>query len=218
MKKILVVSSYIPKPGFTYPKGFECPLLHQNYAHAQIRGMSRFFDVPIDWEILPANKYDYQGLSQHFFSDQYDGIVLSGSPYLLRESEPWILNLRMICAEFLQTPNKPIVGICFGAQLLNVASGGNVDSRGSILCGEKFIKMTQSTKKIKTRVYHENFLTQIPQNAKILATGPEGMPYIVEFDANVVGIQSHPELELKDETENRNANVFWKQFFAKLDF
>lgn len=55
----------------------------------------------------------------------YDGLILSGSPRSLAEPEPWMDE----AADFVRTAASagvPVLGVCFGHQLLGHAFGGRV--------------------------------------------------------------------------------------------
>lgn len=61
-----------------------------------------------------------------------NGIIMSGSPIMLDESsnvEDYICNL--YCLKHL---NIPILGICFGCQLINVYFGGNLYDMSEVKC------------------------------------------------------------------------------------
>jgi GMP synthase (glutamine-hydrolysing) len=55
--------------------------------------------------------------------DNFDGIVLSGAPILLTEIDPtpYLKHL-----DWIKTYNKPLLGICFGHQILGLLNGARV--------------------------------------------------------------------------------------------
>jgi len=63
-------------------------------------------------------------------------IILSGSPMrLTRPSTPKEIKLIKLATNIhLQNPGVPILGICFGFQLLNVLYGGSVKPFGRLVC------------------------------------------------------------------------------------
>jgi GMP synthase (glutamine-hydrolysing) len=63
--------------------------------------------------------------SPHHKLSGYDGMILTGSPRSLVEPEPWMDN----AAEFVRRAAEagvPVLGVCFGHQLLGYAYGGRV--------------------------------------------------------------------------------------------
>ena len=69
-------------------------------------------------EIVPYNKFpsDASGVK---------GVILSGSPYSVNSPEAFKADLSAIRGQY------PLLGICYGAQLLSATSGGQVESAGS---------------------------------------------------------------------------------------
>jgi GMP synthase-like glutamine amidotransferase len=56
-----------------------------------------------------------------------DGLIIMGGPMNIHESEqyPWLTREKQFIARFVQT-NRPVLGICLGAQLLSDVLGGKV--------------------------------------------------------------------------------------------
>ncbi len=69
-------------------------------------------------EILPYNKFP---------SDTKDvkGVILSGSPYSVYDPNSFKIELDAIRGKF------PLLGICYGAQLMVQSAGGNVEAAGT---------------------------------------------------------------------------------------
>jgi GMP synthase (glutamine-hydrolysing) len=68
-------------------------------------------------EILPYNKFPEN-------DPDVKGVILSGSPYSVYEARAFKTDLSAIRRKY------PLLGICYGAQLLAYASGGKVESTG----------------------------------------------------------------------------------------
>jgi anthranilate/para-aminobenzoate synthase component II len=65
--------------------------------------------------------------------DTIDGVIMSGSPIMLNEKsivDEFICNL--YCLKYFK--DTPILGICFGCQLINMYFGGSLYDMGSLHC------------------------------------------------------------------------------------
>ncbi len=221
MKKILVISNYVPKEGFNYPGGL-CPLTHRRKAHEALFSMQRFFDEKIFWKIIKVEKYDYFKLKSLCFDTQYDAIFCSGSPYNTDDNYFWIKNLKKVLTDFHESEIKtPLLGLCFGAQILAEVFGGTVSKADDFFTGETSLTLTTESYAetiIETRTFHENYIKEMPPKAKLIGHGPQKMPYLIQFDTHIWGIQSHPEFILSEKKSNKASNNFWRSFFQKHFF
>ena len=57
----------------------------------------------------------------------YDGIVITGSPASVNDDSPWIRRLEQVVRE-LHARRRPMLGICFGHQVIATALGGRVSA------------------------------------------------------------------------------------------
>ncbi len=135
------------------------------------------------------------------------GVVITGSPAGVYESDPWIVAL----IDWLQTLDNqtPVVGICFGHQIMAQAWGGHVEksSKGwgvglheytveahdlwQELAGAKDGKCAA---KIACAVTHQDQVVKKPENAILLA-GSEFTPHgaLYYTDRKGLSFQCHPE-------------------------
>jgi len=149
-------------------------------------------ELSVYCEILPWN-----ALTQSF-TKKYNvkGIVLSGSPFSVRDPEAPKLNLNAL-------PDVPVLGICYGAQLITQALGGLVEPSKKREYGRaqliEFNKDHPLFEGIKpgTVVWmsHSDSITKLADGARCLAR-TETIP-VAAFEIperKMLGVQFHPEV------------------------
>ncbi|MHC4741197.1 MAG: gamma-glutamyl-gamma-aminobutyrate hydrolase family protein [Planctomycetota bacterium] len=124
----------------------------------------------------------------------------------------------------------PILGICRGCQLINVALGGtirnlrkepDVAERHMVLTGhpvsiepDSNLGRTLGVAAIAKAVsLHGNCVAEPGEGVRIIAAGPEDVPEAIEADSPggkgwILGIQWHPELTYDDKVQHKIYRVF----------
>lgn len=125
------------------------------------------------------------------------GIILSGSPALFTESNGKMYIEKCI---FLKNIKMPVLGICFGHQLLGILHGASVFKAEEVRTEIKISVLEQSKlfegfgKEVIMVEDHTEGIT-LPPGFKHLATSDR---YEVEAmkhpDQNIFGVQFHPEV------------------------
>jgi GMP synthase (glutamine-hydrolysing) len=141
-------------------------------------------------EIVPYNKFP---------SDTADikGVILSGSPFSVYDPSAFSVDLSSIRGKF------PVLGICYGAQLMVHQSGGKVEAAGSREYGRANLTSINSSdelfKNIKpgSQIWmsHGDSITQIPDHfTKIASTDDVEMAAYHIDNEKTWGVQFHPEV------------------------
>ena len=139
--------------------------------------------------------------------EHLSGVVITGSPAGAYESDPWIGAL----TDWLRALHTeiPVVGICFGHQIMAQAWGGHVEKSHKgwgIGLHEYTVQAydlwqelagaaeTQSAIKIACAVTHQDQVVKKPENAILLA-GSEFTPHgaLYYTDRKGLSFQCHPE-------------------------
>lgn len=141
-------------------------------------------------EIVPYNKFP---------ADDPDviGVILSGSPFSVYAKDAFTTDLESITSKY------PVLGICYGAQLLAYQNGGTVESVHTREYGRANLQKIEANDRLTKGINvgdtvwmsHGDTITQLPGNFKIIASTEE-VPcaaYKVE-DRNIWGVQFHPEV------------------------
>ena len=135
-------------------------------------------------------------------SNNADAWIITGSPCSVYNCEAWMVNLEEEMKN-IQYSQIPILGICFGHQLIAKCFGGTVElnPQGWEL-GAYPVQFTAAGKKSQlfsgmeenAIVYesHQDSVTVLPENAIELARNNKGNQAFMIHD-NFYGVQFHPE-------------------------
>ncbi len=132
------------------------------------------------------------------FEKNIKGIVLSGGPLNVYESKKVKFNNKILKL------GVPVLGICFGHQIISKAMGGSVRSSKHREFGLAEVKETRKSKltedffsKGKNNVWmsHADQVTKLPKNFKIIAQSKNSKMCVIEnVQKKMFGIQFHPEV------------------------
>ena len=123
------------------------------------------------------------------------GVILSGGPRSTREE-----NAPDIDFDFLQALEVPVLGICYGMQLLNLKFGGDVTPGTTREYGPATLKPTNADSLFKgineSQVWmsHSDTCTGLPEQCAVLATNADGVAVALQWNERFFGIQFHPEV------------------------
>lgn len=162
-----------------------------------------------DWIIarsgLPSNVFkviDVAGGAQLKHPSEYVAAIITGSQANVDDNLPWLETLEnwIVAARYC---NIPILGICFGHQLIAKAFGGKViRNPAGMLLGITNIHLSAEGKQNKlfkhtgssfeSFVHHAYIVDSLPQHAIVLAHNDQKVIYAFCID-KIYGIQFHPE-------------------------
>jgi GMP synthase (glutamine-hydrolysing) len=123
-------------------------------------------------------------------------IILSGGPRSTSEPDAPDLDF-----EALKAFNVPVLGVCYGMQLLNLKFGGTIEPSDRREYGPAFLYPTHHkdlyegiAEKSQVWMSHSDTVKVIPACAEILATNQHKTPVSLKWGENFYGIQFHPEV------------------------
>ncbi len=125
------------------------------------------------------------------------GVILSGSPYSVRDAGAPRIDL-------LKFDGKvPLLGVCYGAQLLAQENGGEVQASSIREYGRANLSFVEQTEpllhsiEMQSQVWmsHADTITRLPQNFRVVArTNDVGIAAWRASDRPTFGLQFHPEV------------------------
>jgi GMP synthase-like glutamine amidotransferase len=120
-----------------------------------------------------------------------DGWLITGSRHGVYEDHPWIPPLEeFIRAAF--SARVPLVGICFGHQIVAQAMGGKVERHaGGWAVGATDYDFGGET--IRLNAWHRDQVVKVPGTAKVIASNDFCANAALLYDDRAFTVQAHPE-------------------------
>jgi GMP synthase-like glutamine amidotransferase len=132
--------------------------------------------------------------------DAVDAWLTTGAKFGVNDGYPWVDALAAFIGQ-LWRHDKPLVGICFGHQLIAKALGGEVvKSPKGWGVGLSFNRvseraewMTPWQEGLNLVVSHQDQVVTLPEGARVLADSPFCPAYLMQVGDHFLGVQGHPE-------------------------
>lgn len=139
--------------------------------------------------------------------DAFDATIVTGSAASVTDREPWADTLASWLADAVDA-DKPLLGVCYGHQLLAHAKGGRVaknpkgyevgtiaidltaQGRADPLLG--FVAAGRGSLDLDST--HQDIVVEIPPTATLLATSPMSRVQAFRLGTKAWAIQFHPEI------------------------
>lgn len=142
----------------------------------------------------------------------YKGIIISGGPDSVYEKNAVMCDIKIFDL------NIPILGICYGMQLMNYLFGGSVVKKDVREDGQKPINIIYKSLLFqnmdmdqKVLLTHGDCVEKIATNFKITALSQTLVSAIEHNDLPIYGVQFHPEVELTE-----NGTQLFKNFIFDI--
>ena len=170
----------------------------------------RIRDLGVYSEIIPPNK-----LSKLKTYHNIKGIIFSGGPATVTKKK------FQSVPQAIFKKNIPILGICYGLQLIAKLHGGKIKASKkrrefgrAFLIKKKASLLTKNFLSSKKGVWmsHEDAVVKLPKNFKIIASTKDSKMTIIENKINnIYGVQFHPEV-----THTENGKQIFKNFLFEI--
>ncbi|MBK1831857.1 glutamine-hydrolyzing GMP synthase [Verrucomicrobiaceae bacterium R5-34] len=127
---------------------------------------------------------------------QPGAIILSGGPKSTSDVDAPDIDF-----EKLKSYGVPVLGVCYGMQLLNIKFGGAVKSSNRREYGPAALKPSSNdglyegiSHESQVWMSHSDTVSDLPADAQVLAANKEGTPVSLQWGDRFFGIQFHPEV------------------------
>lgn len=163
---------------------------------------------------------------------QFDAVVFSGSPLSVTRIEPWMEQAGAWMVE-AAAKGVPVLGVCFGHQLLAHALGGRVVKNplgreiGTIEvdlteAGARDPLFATQSGPLRFQATHEDVVDRLPAEATLLATNRYGI-HAFRHGPRAWGVQFHPEMNaerlgalIRTREAPLRAEGLWEQALGSL--
>jgi GMP synthase-like glutamine amidotransferase len=136
------------------------------------------------------------------------GWLITGSRHGAYEDHPWIPPLETLIRD-IHAEGVPMVGICFGHQIIAQALGGKVEKfPGGWSVGRTEYDWGGET--VALNAWHQDQVTERPEGAKVVASSPFCENAGLVYGDRILTVQAHPEFHgpfLRDLIEKRGRGL-----------
>lgn len=134
-------------------------------------------------------------------ADDVAGVIITGSPARIADQLPWMVRVQSAIRD-LVAQDVPVLGICFGHQLLGAALGGRSgpNPRGReigtvTLQLEREDPVVAGPPTLAVSMTHLDAVLELPPAAEVLASTRLDPHAAIRFAENAWGVQFHPEMD-----------------------
>jgi GMP synthase-like glutamine amidotransferase len=184
----------------------------------QVRHTLRSLSIPF----IESRRVDYDLLMK--MKKKITGIILSGSPMMLQKDTISKYNYDIF---YMLNLNVPILGICFGSQLLTIINGGTLKPLHRFICDPLPAKIEKNCFLFdnvqindKDEMYLKFCFSGLPvkprrKSAEVLASimiDGKRTPIAFQYSEKIFCILGHPEIEAGTHIIYKNFYDFCKQY------
>ena len=138
--------------------------------------------------------YDVENMAFPESVTECDGWLITGSKHGVYEDHPFIAPLEAFIRD-AHAADVPLVGICFGHQIVAQALGGRVTKfpGGWSLGPHAYVTDTGET--VTLHAWHQDQVVEPPEGARVLARGEMCANAALAYGDRILTVQAHPEFD-----------------------
>jgi GMP synthase (glutamine-hydrolysing) len=122
-----------------------------------------------------------------------DGWLITGSRHGVYEDHAWLPPLEALIRE-IYAAKLPLIGVCFGHQIIAQALGGHVEKfSGGWSVGATEYDFPNGTRRLNA--WHQDQVITPPESAKTIASTPFCAHAALVYPGHAFTVQPHPEFE-----------------------
>lgn len=147
-------------------------------------------------KLLDGNDFEFETFSvvDGVFpsgAEAADGWLITGSKHGAYEDHPWIPPLENLIRDVHAT-GKPMIGVCFGHQIIAQALGGKVEKFG----GGWSVGRTEYTldgAPVALNAWHQDQVVELPHDARVVGSSDFCANAMLAYGDSIWTVQAHPE-------------------------
>ncbi|WP_406648716.1 type 1 glutamine amidotransferase [Aliisedimentitalea scapharcae] len=155
-----------------------------------------------DYDVMFANLLAQNGVTFQGYAvvdgefpangaEDADGWLITGSRHGAYEDHNWIRPLEDLIRD-IDAQKKPLIGVCFGHQIIAQALGGKVEKfDGGWAIGR--VSYDQNGDTVTMNAWHQDQVVDRPDRARVLAGNAFCENGILAYDDHIWTVQPHPE-------------------------
>jgi GMP synthase-like glutamine amidotransferase len=132
-------------------------------------------------------------------SDDCDAWLITGSRFTAFERAPWMQRLEDFLRRQMQE-SRPVIGVCFGHQILAQAMGGKVERASAWGLGihshdlrQRREWMDDAVDPLRLCVVHQDQVVRLPESVEVIAGSDFCPNAVLAYGDRALTFQAHPE-------------------------